>query len=95
MSEIIGIGVGGLPTNAPPGNNVGVYGQGGEGNSDGVQGVANGGFSGVAGFGGPENGTGVFGLGGAARPTLVWMVMNAKPSEPRDSTPTIQRSSRR
>ena len=31
----------------------------------------------------------------AARPTLVWMISNAKPYGPKDWTPTIPRSSRR
>jgi hypothetical protein len=60
-----GIGGGGTNTSPPPLNAVGVYGQGGAGNSDGVQGVANGNYSGVAGFGGPNNGIGVFAQGGA------------------------------
>jgi len=63
-----GIGGGGPNTGPPPTNAVGVYGQGGEGNSDGVQGVGSGTYSGVAGFGGPNNGTGVFGLGGGNGP---------------------------
>lgn len=49
---------------------VGIIGQAGQGNADGVQGYSSGSFSGVAGFGssGADAGTGVFGLGGEASP---------------------------
>jgi hypothetical protein len=57
-----GIGGGGDPT-APP-DAVGVYGQAGKGNADGVQGHGSGYYSGVAGFGGPGQGAGLFGRGG-------------------------------
>lgn len=61
---VLGVGGGG-PTDAnPPINNaVGVYGQGGADNADGVFGRGSGGNSGVAGFG-AATGTGVFGMGG-------------------------------
>jgi hypothetical protein len=49
-----GIGGGGTPT-APP-DAVGVYGQAGNGDADGVQGHGSGRYSGVAGFGGPSQG---------------------------------------
>jgi hypothetical protein len=57
-----GIGSGG--TNDDPSNAAGVYGRGGAGNADGVQGRASGTFSGVAGFGVDEFSIGVFGQGG-------------------------------
>jgi hypothetical protein len=70
-----GIGAGG--PNTGPGGPAGVFGQGGasapgvvgqagSGVADGVQGFATGNFSGVAGFGGSDQGTGVFGLGGVS-----------------------------
>jgi hypothetical protein len=59
-----GIGAGGPDTSPPSGNAVGVYGQGGTANGDGVQGVGGGQFSGVAGFSDPKGGgIGVFGQG--------------------------------
>ena len=69
-----GIGAGGPNTGA--GEAAGVFGVGGPGSTgvvgragfgnpaDGVRGFGNGNFSGVAGFGGDENGTGVVGFGG-------------------------------
>lgn len=63
MTGIYGIGAGGPATSPPPG--VGVYGQGGAGDADGVQGVGSGRYCGVKGFGGPNGGTGVVGQGGA------------------------------
>jgi hypothetical protein len=44
----------------------GVFAQAGQGNADGVEAHGSGSFSGVAGFGGPDNGTGVFGVGAGA-----------------------------
>jgi hypothetical protein len=58
-------GIGGGGPNTSPGGPVGVYGQGGAGNSNGVQGVGSGSSAGVAGFGGPNAGMGVFAQGGA------------------------------
>jgi hypothetical protein len=60
-----GIGGGGNNTSPPAGNCVGVYGQGGADNSNGVQGVGSGNSAGVAGFGGPNAGMGVLAQGGA------------------------------
>jgi hypothetical protein len=64
---VLGVGGGGPDPNPPINNAVGVYGQGGAGNADGVFGQGSGGNSGVAGFG-AATGTGVFGMGGTGAP---------------------------
>jgi hypothetical protein len=61
------IGIGGGGGDVRPGNPAGVYGQGGQGNANGVEGHGSGTFSGVAGFSDPQGGggAGVFGQGSA------------------------------
>lgn len=65
-----GIGSGG--PNTVPGNAVGVYGQAGAGNSNGVEGHGSGNFAGVSGLGDAgstaNSGIGVFAVGGAPKP---------------------------
>lgn len=62
-------GIGGGGPNTVPGGAVGVYGQAGAGNNNGVEGHGSGTFAGVAGFGDsstiPDSGIGVFAVGGA------------------------------
>ena len=64
-----GIGSGGSATAAPLGGAVGVFGQAGSGNTNGIEGHANGTLAGVAGFADLSaegaSGIGVFGQGGA------------------------------
>jgi len=61
-----------LPALAAPNDAVGVYGQGGAGNSIGVVGVGTGSSPGVVGTGGGANGTGVAGHGGLPTGIGVW-----------------------